>query len=78
MDRGPRSRISVELTWSSVGIDAVVFPEGRAADAADGRAPAHAARGRALAKKKCERGDGAEDAGRSAGKVCLSRKRGEK
>ena len=57
-----------------------VVLEGRAADAdaavaVDGRAPAHAARGRAFAKKKCERGDGAEDAGRSPGKVCLSRKR---
>ena len=59
--------------------------EERAADAdavvaaVDGRAPAlmpHA--GAPSRRKKCERGDGAEDAGRSAGKVCLSRKRGEK
>ena len=59
MDRGPRSRLSVELTWSSVGIDAVVL-EGRAADAVvaavDGRAPAHAARGRAFAKEKVRTG----------------------
>ena len=54
-----------------------VVLEGRAANAVvavDGRAPAHAARGRAFAKKKCERGDGAEDAGRSAGKRAFREK----
>ena len=86
MDRGPRSRLSVELTWSSVGIDAVVFllrvggeSSGRRhVVAVDGRAPAHAARGRAFAKEKVRTGRRRGRRGSVGGKKCAFREKGVK